>query len=237
MNKKIQPQALNTLCIIIPVYNEQENIEKNINELLILNKKADLYFINCESTDKTEELLRNHHLNIFNCPYKSRGAQICVGTENTPQQCGKILILHIDTKLPDNFSQQINDAFKHHEWGFFKASLDSNKRIFKLIQAMMNIRSQVTSIGTGDQAMFVKKSTLLQYTEKLSEHPLMEDIYLSKMLKKNHGRAHIINQPVITSTRYWTKHGIVKSIIKMWMFRLLYFLGMSPKKLYRLYYQ
>ena len=105
-----------------------------------------------------------------------------------------------------------------------------------MIQVLMNLRSRVTGIATGDQAIFVTKNELLNHVDKLKEHPLMEDIYLSKVLKAKLGRAYIIKDPVITSIRYWEKNGIFKTILKMWKFRLMYFFNISPKTLYQRYY-
>ena len=100
----------------------------------------------------------------------------------------------------------------------------------------MIARSTLSNIATGDQTIFVKKDTFMRCIDGVKSHPIMEDIYMSKYFKKHYGRPCIIHDPVATSTRYWEKHGVTKSIIKMWQFRLLYFLGMTPDELYRLYY-
>ena len=226
-----------TLCIVIPVLNEAATIKNNSDYLLELQKHSHLIFVDGKSTDQTIELLESKNFNVLSSDNKGRGAQISHGAINVPSECENILILHIDTKLPANYAQLITNALSNHAWGHFSVQLDSNKWMFKVIQFMMNQRSKITSIATGDQAIFVSKNVFIDYVGEVGEHPLMEDIFISKTLKKHYGRAKIINQPVITSTRYWTKHSIVKTILKMWLFRLLYYFGMSPGKLYQLYYR
>jgi hypothetical protein len=122
-------------------------------------------------------------------------------------------------------------------WGRFRVRLDSDKFIFKIIQLMMNIRSYLTGIATGDQAIFASKHELILHKDKMIEHSLMEDIYLSKALKSRLGPGNIIKQPVTTSVRYWESHGIATTILKMWKYRLLYFIGVSPSYLYQQYYK
>ena len=227
----------NELCVVIPVLNEAKTVLNNLAYLSSLQKSSHLIFIDGKSHDQTVELLKSHRFNVLTSATKGRGGQISHGTVNVPKQCENILFLHIDTKLPANYAQLIQDALVNHAWGHFSVQFDTNKWMFKVIQFMMNKRSKFTGIATGDQAIFVSKELFSPHLNRVSEHPLMEDIFISKTLKKHHGRAHIIERPVITSVRYWAKHGIIKTVIKMWVFRFLYFFGMSPKKLYRLYYQ
>jgi len=227
----------NSLCIVIPVFNEQETIRKQIESLLRLNAQAPIIFVDGNSSDQTVELLKQHELQVITSPQPGRGAQISFGVINVPSDCNYVLFLHIDTQLPTEFEQLINEALNDCVWGHFCVQLNSDKAMLKIIQFTMNLRSKMTSIATGDQAMFVRKDEFLTYSSDVADHPLMEDIFLSATLKKHHGRAKVIKKPVITSARYWSSHGVIKTIIKMWSFRLMYFFGVSPKKLYQLYYR
>ena len=99
----------------------------------------------------------------------------------------------------------------------------------------MNLRSRVSGIVTGDQALFVRKDTYVEHVCNLQAFPVMEDIHLSKQLKKD-SMPVCISTPVISSSRYWQQRGVLRSIVKMWFLRLLFFFNVSPKKLYKLYY-
>lgn len=228
---------LNKLCIIIPIYNEEKTIENNIEILKQIETQALIIFVDGKSQDKTQQLLITHGFNVITSPNIGRGAQIAYAIRQTPNDCQNILILHIDTQLPSNFRIIIDKALSENNWGFFRVSLNSNEAQFRFIEFLMNMRSKVTSIATGDQAIFFRKNSIVKYCDEISNHPLMEDIFMSKTLKKHNGYGYVSISPVITSTRYWQKNGVIKTIIKMWKFRLMYYFGVSPNKLYKLYYK
>ena len=226
-----------SLCIVIPVLNESKTILQRLDELKKLTDVASIIFVDGNSSDDTAQLLNQHGFKVLTSVSKGRGAQLAYGVSNCNTDCENILFLHIDSQLPCNAVRLIKDALNQSSWGRFDIKLDADQYLFRVIQTMMNLRSKLTNIATGDQSIFVKKDIFLTYANKVAEHPLMEDIYLSKVLKKNHGSAYIISQPIITSTRYWIKNGVIKTILKMWAFRVLYFLGVSPQKLYSMYYR
>ena len=225
------------IAIIIPVLNEEPAILKNIEYLQSLEEQCDVIFVDGNSSDNTVQTLKDNHHKVITSPISGRGAQLSFGASNLNELIELILFLHVDTKLPDKFESMIRKQSKLDYWGRFNIRLDSNKVIFKIIQLMMNIRSKVTGIATGDQAIFVTKNEFMNHLDNMIEHPLMEDIYLSKALKSRLGRGIIIKEPVTTSIRYWEKNGIFTTMVKMWKFRILYYFGASPKQLYQRYYK
>ena len=227
---------ISPIHVIIPILNEKRVIQENLQYLKLLNSICPILFVDGNSKDGSEQILKKNDFEVIKSRIKGRGAQMSFGAVNANSQCEILLFLHIDTRLPDNFNELIVNALKEHAWGRFEIKLNSNRLIFKVIQFQMNLRSKITSIVTGDQSIYVKKDIFLKYADEMKNHPLMEDIYLSKVLKKHYGHAKIINQPVTTSVRYWLKHGIIQTIIRMWVYRLLYFFGVSPQKLYQIYY-
>jgi hypothetical protein len=106
--------------------------------------------------------------------------------------------------------------------------------MYRVIEKLMNWRSVLTGIATGDQAIFVRRDvfTMLGGFPRLA---LMEDIELSKRLKWV-GRPARISKPVLTSTRRWQEHGLFRTIFLMWSLRFLYLLGISPTRLARWYH-
>ncbi len=196
-----------------------------------------MLFVDGNSTDNTVKVLKENHFKVITSKVTGRGAQLSFGASNVASSYEFLLFLHVDTKLPDSFELEIMKSAKTSKWGHFDVRLDSNKFIYKIIQFMMNIRSRITGIATGDQAIFVNKDEFMKHAEAMIEHPIMEDIYLSKKLKDKFGKGAVIKKPVVTSVRYWRKKGPIKTIIKMWKFRLLYFLGVSPNSLYERYYK
>lgn len=225
------------ISIIIPVFNEELTIHNNIEYLNTLASNHDVLFVDGASSDGTVQTLKDNHHQVITSHIRGRGAQLSFGVSNANDLAELILFLHIDTKLPQQFESMISRQANLDYWGRFNVKLDSDKAIFKIIQFMMNMRSKITGIATGDQAIFVSKNELMNHIDEMIEHPLMEDIYLSKALKSRLGRGQIIEHPVTTSVRYWEKSGIFSTIIKMWKYRMLYFFGASPKQLYQSYYK
>lgn len=225
------------LTIIIPVFNEELTIRNNLEYLNALASNHDVLFVDGASSDATVQTLKDNHHQVITSPIHGRGAQLSFGCSNANNSTRLILFLHIDTKLPQGFESMIAKHTDSNYWGRFNVRLDSDKTIFKIIQFMMNVRSKITGIATGDQAIFVSKNELMKHVDEMIEHPLMEDIYLSKTLKSRLGRGQIIKHPATTSVRYWENNGIISTMIKMWKYRLLYFFGVSPKQLYQSYYK
>ena len=144
-----------------------------------------------------------------------------------------LLFLHIDTQLPSGADKNILDVCQKFEWGRFDVKFTSERFIFKIIALMMNWRSRTTHIATGDQCLFFDR----QVFEKIGgfpEIPLMEDIAISKIIKKYHKPACLYDK-VTTSSRRWEEQGVIFVIIKMWYLRFFYFLGVSPDNLVRKY--
>lgn len=222
------------LCIIIPVLNEEKFIQDHLNYFISLNKQANVIFVDGQSTDNTIPLLRDNQLNFIQTNNMGRGAQLYAGLVQADSYEG-ILFLHADTLLPENYLTLIQDALRTYQWGRFDIRINSSQILFRVIETLMNLRSYVTGIATGDQAIFVHAGLANEKLSCLADYPLMEDIYISKTLKTV-SRPARIQTPVITSSRYWEKRGIVKTILSMWYYRLLFFLGVSPEKLYRSYY-
>jgi len=136
--------------------------------------------------------------------------------------------------LPTNAVQIISDSFQRKNyWGRFDVRLSSSKYVYRLIERLMNLRSCLTSIATGDQAIFVEKN-LFNRVGSYPEIALMEDVEISRQLKKI-SKPVCLKQKVITSSRRWETNGIVATVLLMWKLRLYYFFGVSPDKLSHLY--
>ena len=105
----------------------------------------------------------------------------------------------------------------------------------RVIERLMNWRSRLTGIATGDQALFVRRD-VYRLLGGFAPLPLMEDVEFCARLKCV-GRPACLPGPVIASSRRWEKHGIVRTVLLMWTLRLLYWLGVSPARLARWYYR
>ena len=119
-------------------------------------------------------------------------------------------------------------------WGRFDVRLAPSSPTLRLVAWMMNQRSRLTGTCTGDQAIFVRRD-LFNRLGGYADIPLMEDIELSKRLKRISPPA-CIRQPLTTSSRRWQTRGVLRTIVLMWWLRLQYWAGVSPAKLVKKYY-
>ena len=219
------------LSIIIPVINEAENLQNALTLLQYLRKNGhEVILVDGGSTDASCFIARPM-VDILLNSEPGRAGQMNLGAEKSS---GKILVfLHADTLLPNN----IEEIFKHIPgtsfWGRFDVVLTGKGFVYRIIERLINLRSRLSGIATGDQAIFVTRD-LFQSVNGYPNIPIMEDVAICKKLKK-------IIQPVcrlekvITSSRRWEEKGPVRTILLMWRLRLEYALGVSPGKLARLY--
>lgn len=147
-----------------------------------------------------------------------------------------LLFLHADTLLPAGANAAIFKAFNDPEVvaGRFDVRFDTPRPIFKIIAFFINLRSRLTKICTGDQALFVRRKTF----EELGGYPgihLMEDVEFAKRLKRK-GAMSCLRLKVTTSARKWEQGGVLRVILLMWALRFLYFVGVGPDRLHRWYY-
>jgi hypothetical protein len=101
--------------------------------------------------------------------------------------------------------------------------------MLRVIASMMNWRSRITGIATGDQGLFMTRS-VFEAAGRFPEIALMEDIALTRQLKR-YGKPLCISHRLTTSGRRWEKHGLWRTVMLMWRLRLAYFLGADPDKL------
>jgi rSAM/selenodomain-associated transferase 2 len=152
------------------------------------------------------------------------------------QASGNVLMfLHADTRLPPEAERLVLDGLARsgRAWGRFDVAIEGRPRMLKLIASAMNLRSRVTGIATGDQAVFVTREAF-DAVGGFPEIPLMEDIALSRALKRV-SRPLCLRERAITSGRRWETHGVWHTTLLMWQLRLLYFLGADPAALARRY--
>lgn len=222
------------LSIIIPVLNEESNLRRLLPDLARKCPEAEVLVVDGGSTDGTQELLQQYPFARLVIGPRGRARQMNAGAQ---QAQGEILLfLHADTLLPDGTPQVIQSALTDSRivGGRFDVCLDSPRVILQIIAFFMNLRSRLTRIATGDQALFVRHKIFAEMGG-YPEIPLMEDVEFTKHLKRRGGIA-CLRLRVTASARKWERDGIVRTILLMWTLRLLYFCGVSPTRLHELYY-
>ncbi len=221
------------VSIIIPVLNEEAVLEANLKKLQMERASGhEIIVVDGGSEDDTQAVATPW---VDQCVQSSRGRALQMNKGAAVAAGDVLLFLHADTLLPDDGLQAISRAIGNTQlaWGRFNVRLSGDKPFFRVIETMMNWRSRITGIATGDQAIFVTRG-LFHRVNGFTEIPLMEDIDISRRLKKLH-RPCCLKQRVITSSRRWELGGTLQTILLMWRLRLAYWLGTDPATLARQY--
>ncbi len=222
------------LSIIIPILNEAVILSRYGDHLRALRSAVhDLIVVDGGSSDNSVTLARSLS-NQVTTAKRGRATQMNAGARLARGDV--LLFLHADSLLPRDALQEICTimAQEHALWGGFNIKLAGQHPFFRVIEAMMNWRSRLTGIHTGDQVLFVRR-TLFDSVGGFPDIPLMEDIAISKRLKR-YARPVRIDRQIVTSSRRWEHNGILRTVATMWILRLAYFLGVSPQILHRYYY-
>ena len=220
------------LSIIIPVLDEATGIEAALTALSFHRARgAELIVVDGGSGDSTAALARPLADRVLVAP-RGRAAQMNAGAAAARGDI--FLFLHADTRLPDDADAMIRDGLARsgRVWGRFDVRFDGGG-LLSLIAFLMNLRSRLTGIATGDQAIFVNRAAF----ESVGGVPpiaLMEDIALSAAIKQI-SRPLCLRSYVTTSARRWRRHGILSTVLLMWRLRLAYFFGADPARLARRY--
>jgi rSAM/selenodomain-associated transferase 2 len=221
------------LSIIVPTLNEAERIVACLQRLRMLRKGgAELIVADGGSTDTTVVLAKPWADRVLVGP-RGRAKQMNHGASVASGDV--LLFLHADTMLPADASTALDAALGDAQvsWGRFDVQIDGASPLLRLVAALMNMRSRWSGIATGDQAIFVRRD-VFQRAGGFPDQPLMEDIELSKRLRKLSPPA-CLRRRVTTSGRRWEQHGVLRTIVLMWMLRALYWIGLPPERLARLY--
>jgi len=146
-----------------------------------------------------------------------------------------LLFLHADTRLPAGYAQAVARALADPRvvGGRFDVRLDATGVAYRVVGRLISVRSRVTRVATGDQAIFVRRAVFARLGGYPAV-PLMEDVALSRALKRA-GRVACLGETVVTSARRWQRHGVARTVLLMWALRAAYYVGVSPARLARVY--
>lgn len=245
MRDKIKVKTEARISAIIPVWKEGTRINELLNHLKDFEPEDILEVIIVDG-DKDGSTIKK----INKKPGKEkRGIAARIQAEISPlgratqlnhgakkARGNWLLFLHADTHLPKRAFKIIKKIAKERKFlaGAFDLGIDSKKYRIKLIKIMANVRSHITRIPYGDQAIFIQR----KYFEELGaypEIPLMEDLELMRRIKKDKKPIILVPEKVMTSSRRWDKEGAFYGTLRNWSLATLYVLGIKPEKLARFY--
>ncbi len=221
------------LSIIVPMLNEAEQLPELFAHLLpLLRGGCEIIFSDGGSTDGSAKLAEIAGFTVLHAA-RGRARQMNAGAARANGEV--LLFLHADTRLPEGTVWHIANALaqKDHCWGRFDVCITGRPFMLRVIGRLMNWRSRLTGIATGDQAIFVRRAVFEQLHGYLDQ-PLMEDVELCKRLLAC-SRPACITQCVSTSGRRWETRGVWRTIFLMWRLRWAYWRGTDAGELARMY--
>lgn len=230
----ILPDVAESVSIVIPILNEADELSSLIDSLRPFASEAEIVFVDGGSEDTSAALVRaaGYRL-ITSAPGRAR--QMNAGSRATR---GDILVfLHVDARLPTDAIDAIRVAMAEPRVvaGRFDLAYETRVWPYPWIAWLGNHRSRLTKIFTGDQTIFVRRSTFIA-VGRYPDIPLMEDVELCRRLKRR-GRLACLHLRVVGSTRKYRREGVWRTVALMWLLRTLFALGVAPSRLHSLYYR
>ncbi len=222
------------LSIIIPILNEAHRIPKLLERLTpLVRNNCEIILVDGGSEDNSADIVERAGFTVERAAC-GRARQMNAGAARATGTV--LLFLHADTQLPDKVDLLVKQALSNNPsscWGRFDICITGRPIMLRVVGYMMNLRSRLTSIATGDQAMFVTQTA---FTEAgcFPDQPLMEDVELSKRLRTISHPACIASC-VVTSGRRWEIHGVWQTIFLMWRLRWDYWRGIPASQLAKTY--
>jgi rSAM/selenodomain-associated transferase 2 len=223
------------LCVsfVIPALNEADRVAQTLSELQRARSEGhQVILVDGGSEDGTPEIA-GPHVDLLVIADRGRATQMNAGAR---QASGDVLLfLHADTLLPWDALQAMLKQLgaSSRTWGRFDVRLSSDRFMLRLIGSLINRRTRLTGIATGDQAIFVRRQ-VFETVGGFPEIALMEDIAISRRLNKL-SRPLCLREYVTTSSRRWEERGILRTTLLMWWLRLAYAFGADPERLARAY--
>lgn len=221
------------LALIVPALDECDNIPALAANLqAALRPGHELWLVDGGSRDGTAELASKHGFRVLSSP-PGRAAQMNAGAAASSRPL--LLFLHADTRLPEGADALIAQALRSgaRQWGRFDVTITGASPVLRLVGTLMNSRSRLTGIATGDQALFMTRRAF-DAVGGFPDQPLMEDIEISRRLKRL-SPPRCLRARVTTSGRRWDQRGVWRTITLMWRLRLAYWRGVPAKTLARHY--
>ena len=220
------------LSVIVPMLNEAPAIARTLTAIRSAAPSAQLIVVDGGSTDGSIAVAQPR-CDVVISASSGRALQMNAGAARASGDA--LVFVHADTAVPVTFARDIEGALADPEvvGGRFDVRLDDKHPLCVLIGALISLRSRISRTGTGDQAIFARK-TIFESLGGFPNMPICEDLDFTRRLKRA-GRVACLRSKVTTSARRWRRDGIMRTVMRMWTIRLLYLAGVSPMRLARMY--
>lgn len=220
------------ISAIVPALDEAANIAAIVGQLATADETI---VVDGGSTDATRELAIAAGARLVG---SGRGRAVQMNAGAAVARGAILVFVHADSRLPPGWHDAVAAVARSgaQRWGRFDVEIDAPGILMRVVGAAMNLRSRLTGICTGDQCIFVDRAAF----DSVGGFPpiaLMEDIEISSRLRRRFGRPAVLRQRVGVSARRWQRDGVLRTILRMWAYRAMYWAGVSAERLHALYYR
>ncbi len=217
------------LSVIIPARDEARNLPVLLDDLRPLRgSETEIIVVDGGSQDDSLALARDAADQVLSCA-PGRALQMNHGA--AAARGAWLWFVHADTRLTafslEALLQVVGQATPG--WGRLELRLSGRNPAFRVLERAIAWRSRLSGIVTGDQGLFVHRS-LFEQVGGYPDWPLMEDIGLSRALRR-HAWPRCLRAPILTSSRRWEQHGLLRTVLLMWWLRAGFYFGVSPERL------
>ena len=226
---------MSKISIIIPTINEANNLPLLLSDLTSIQKEGEIIIVDSGSEDKTVDIANIYGAKVYKSEERNRGLQLNIGAKNSKGDW--LIFLHADTRLTHDWFKKINSFLngdKNYIY-YFKFKINHEKIIFRVLEILVNLRSQFFKQPYGDQGLVIHRTTYFK-NNGFRKIPLMEDVDFLRRLK-NKKKLKQLNLPIFISSRKWEKTNIFLQALKNWNFRRRWLKGESIKSIYSDYYK
>ena len=218
-----------TVAAIIPTLNEESALRQSLPA--ILSAADEVVVSDGGSRDETVRFASQLGVRIVSGA-AGRGSQLNRGAAATHSDV--LLFLHADTLLPAGAMPAIREAIANGKvGGGFQVRFDSDHRVMALGSRLVRLRTRLTQSPLGDQAQFVNRP-IFDDMGGFRDWPVLEDLDLIRRLKQR-GEVAVLPLEATTSARRYLENGIGRTVARNWLIWALYFSGVPPQRLARLY--
>jgi rSAM/selenodomain-associated transferase 2 len=223
------------ISIIIPTINEANNLPLLLSDLSIINEDGEIIIVDCGSEDKTVDIANIYGAKVYKSKERNRGLQLDIGAKKSKGEW--LIFLHADTRLTHDWFTKLKSFLKEDRnfIYYFQFKINDKKIIFRVLEILVNFRSQYFKQPYGDQGLIIHRSIYIK-NNGFRNIPLMEDVDFLKRLKTKKNLKQL-NLPIFTSSRKWERTNIFFQAFKNWNLRRRWLKGESTKSIYSDYYK
>ena len=226
---------MSKVSIIIPTINEANNLPLLLSDLSNIQKEVEILIVDGGSEDRTIDVANIYGAKVYKSKERNRGLQLDIGAKNSKGEW--LIFLHADTRLTNDWFTKIKSVFKGDKnfIFYFKFKVNDQKIIYRILEILVNLRSQYFKQPYGDQGLIIHREIYLK-NNGFKKIPLMEDVDFFRRLNNKEDLKQL-NLPIFTSSRKWERTNILFQAVRNWNLRRRWLKGESTKSIYSDYYK